>query len=419
MQDIKSVHGRDLSSNERVRRRLRGAAENAKRALSTSDCFDVDLEGLISGDDYSTAVTRAKFEDLCEQEFKRCMAPVQSCMEAARLKPSQIDEVVLVGGSTRIPRIQELLQMEFAGKTLNKSVNPDEAVAQGAALKAAMIENRFQDTCVTLQDVAPLSLGISCHGDVASVVIPRNTNIPVTVTKTNYTNPHDDCTSISFPVYEGERAVASSNHLLGEFTMSGIPSGPKDSHQFAVTFTIDADGILSVTAKHMGTNKTMGIKIDHRSGRYTDEEIQEMIDEAERYRRADEAELKKQKAKNRLEDYVNGICNALRAGLQQDLLQSDVLALTHATEEANDWMANQSADSLPDAIYYYNKRDQLEALCESALRNVKSAFHVICNCTTVCNMRMLRLYPQKLLILMQFCVALPVMKMDGFLKVPA
>lgn len=351
---------------------MHGAAEHAKRTLSSSDVANVEVEGLVGGDDFYTTVTCACFEHLCEGHFQRCMKPVTECLDAAGLQAKQIDEVVLVGGSTRIPRVQSLLQMLFDGKILNKSVNPDEAVAYGAAVQAAMLTGGAGSAMsfISLQDVTPLSLGLSCHGDKFSVVIPRNTKIPAKVVERNYETAVADTTDCSFPVHEGERAVASANNRLGDFSLRGLPKGPKGSVKFEVTFSIDDDGILTVKAKHIGTDNWKGITIAHNSGRHTPEELKQMIQEAKRFRMADEEALKKHTAKNLLVEYKNGVQNALRAGMGRSLLEGDEETLTKAVQRVTQWLDSESG--LDEARVYYNKRVELEDLCETIMRNAKS-----------------------------------------------
>lgn len=370
-----------MSSDPRTRRRLHSAAEEAKRILSTKTTAYVEVPGLLDGEDFSTTVTRARFEALCDDLFQSCMTPVTNCLEAARLASEQIDEVVLVGGSTRIPKIQSLLKVAFRTHNLNQSVNPDEAVAYGAAIQAALITGNFSFTMYTnqlcrmkdmqLHDVTPLSLGIGCTGDVFSTVLPRNSPIPTKVTRTEYFTATDDQPVCGFPVFEGERAVASMNNELGSFSLKDIPLGPKGSQQFAVTFSVDGNGILTVTAKHVGTGNWKGIAIDHSSGRYSEAEVQRMIQEAKRYRQADESLLKKNRYKNDLEEYINGVKNVLKAGLRTALQPLHASALQNASEMSQAWLTNENR--LRKFTEYCNKRLELEALCSSAVRNAKRA----------------------------------------------
>ncbi|CAA0820553.1 Probable mediator of RNA polymerase II transcription subunit 37c [Striga hermonthica] len=312
--EFKRKYRKDLSENPRAIRRLRTAGERAKRILSTNTLTNVDIECLHEGIDFHSSITRAKFEDLNMDLFEKCVEPVESCLRDARVDKTAIHDVVLVGGSTRIPKVQKMLEFIFEGKELCRSINPDEAVAYGAAVQAAVLsgigDNKVRG--LVLLDVTPLSLGIEANRDVMSVVVPRNTTVPTQKVQTFYTS-EDNQTSVRFLVYEGERARSTDNNLLGKFTLEGVPPAPRSVQNLDVCFEIDANGILSVTAKERSTGRTSGITITNEEGRLSKEEIDRIVWDAARYRAEDQQFKRRAKARNNLEDYAYNVRNTARA----------------------------------------------------------------------------------------------------------
>ncbi|GER33818.1 heat shock 70 kDa protein [Striga asiatica] len=314
--EFKRKHKMDISGNPRALRRLRTAGERAKRILSTNTHATVDVEFLHEGIDFHSTITRAKFEDLNIDLFQKCIEPVESCLRSAGMDKAAVHDVVLVGGSTRIPRVQSLLQSFFSGKELCRSINPDEAVAYGAAVQAAVLtgvrDNKVRD--LVLCDVTPLSLGIEVKGEVMDVVVPRNTPIPTRKEKW-FTTIYDNQTCVDFKVYEGERAKSTENNLLGQFTLEGVPRAPRAVPSIDVWFEIDVDGLLSVSAKERSKGSANGITITNEGGKASREEIERIVRDAERYRREDEEYKRRAEARNKLENYAYGVRSAARAAL--------------------------------------------------------------------------------------------------------
>ncbi|XP_058726604.1 heat shock 70 kDa protein 18-like [Vicia villosa] len=311
VQEFKKKNKVDVSRNPKALRRLRTACERAKRSLSFLVTATIEVDSLFQGIDFSSSINRAKFEEMNMDLFNECMKTVESCLTDAKMDKGRVDDVVLVGGSSRIPKVQQLLQDFFNGKELCKSINPDEAVAYGAAVQAALLSEGFNTVPkLVLQDVTPLSLGRSVVGDIMSVVIPRNTCIPVKNTL-QYVTVKDNQTSSFVEVYEGERTRASENNLLGSFTLSGHTPAPR-GHPLDVCFAIDENGILTVSAKECSTGKMNEITITNYKERMSAEEIRKLIKEAENFHIEDKKFLRKAKAVNALDDYIYKMINTLK-----------------------------------------------------------------------------------------------------------
>lgn len=320
-----------LKENPRAMKRLRQAAERAKRVLSSATSTTVEVDDLIDGNDFSAVLSRAKFEQLQKEPFARCLEAVKGVLADANLTYRDIDEVVLVGGSTRIPRIQADLKDFFGGKELNKSINPDEAVAYGAAVQGAILSGvkDAKHNQLLLVDVTPLSLGIEMSGKIMSTLIKRNTPIPVRRTKT-YTTEEDYQDRVDIPIFEGERACTDGNNKLGDFTITGIERAKRGVAQIEVTFDLDANGILSVFARDLKTGASADITISNDRGRLSQEEIDRMVNDAEKFKAQDEAHAAQVEAKNELQRLVYSLLDQAKASSNIDL--------TVKIEETRQWM---------------------------------------------------------------------------------
>ncbi|KAJ0691520.1 putative Heat shock protein 70 family [Helianthus annuus] len=366
VEDFKRRWNKDLSGNQRALGRLKFACEKAKRILSCTTRTSINLDSLHEGIDFSLKFTRAKFEELNMGSFNKCIETLETCLSDAKMKKSDVEQVILVGGSTRIPKVQHMLQEFLDGKELCKSVNPDEAVAHGAAVMAAKLSGStvksVQD--VLLHDVTPLSLGINVLGDVLSVVIPRNTPIP-TSNAVEYYTTCDNQSVIDIKVYQGERSRSTDNHLLGKFSICEIPLAPKGVSSIMVRFEIDGDGILTVTASIVSSGKMEKLVISNENGRLSKEEIDKMVNDAEKYKLEDQEFKKKAEAYNALDDCLYKMKNKIKEHRVKTSVHPEILKLMQkAIDDKTKWIKDNQAASLAEL---YNMKVELESVCKPLL----------------------------------------------------